>query len=183
MKRVIPFAALALGIAVTVSAQDSTVKSKTNIKADDARVMTMTGCLRHEPSGNYMLMGTMAAAGDDVTVKSKVKTDVDKNDTTVKGKTKIDGDSVATSGVSSTYMLMPGKVDLDPHVGQRVQVSAIMVEQGHGDADVKIKEKTNVDPEHGADHTTTSKSKIELPKSSAGAYTVVSVTPMSGACS
>jgi hypothetical protein len=177
---------LAAAFSVTAAAQDSTVKSRTNIKADDAQVVSMTGCLRQNAVTNgYMLEGTMAAAGKDLTTNSKVKTDVDKDKTTVKGKTetKADGGAVATSGVNSTYALLPGNVaDLSSHVGEQVRVSAIIVKPGHGDADVKIDEKTKVDPEHGDDSTSRSKTKVELPRSHVGQYTVVSVTPLGTSC-
>jgi len=176
--------ALATTLSVAVGAQDSTVKSRTSIKADDAQVVSMTGCLRQDAINGYTLEGTVAAAGKDLTTDTKVKTDVDKDKTTIKGKTesKADG-AVGTSGVISTYALVPDKVaDLSPHVGEQVQVSAIMVKPGHGDAEVKINEKTKVDPEHADDSTSKSKTKVELPRSPAGQYSVVSVTPLGTPC-
>jgi hypothetical protein len=47
---------------------------------------------------------------------------------------------------------------------------------------VKIKDKTTVDPEHGKDTTSTSKTKLELPKSTAGQYTVMSITSTGMRC-
>ena len=174
-------------LTVTVGAQDSTVKSETKIKADDAKVVLMTGCVRQDAATrNYMLMGTVAAAGDDLKTKTEVKTDVDKNDTEVKAttKTKADDDgAVGTSGVISTYALVPKDgVNLAPHVGHQVQISAVVVEQGHGDADVKIKEKTTVDPDNAPDTTSNTKTKVELPRSPEGQYAVVSVKPLAGTC-
>jgi hypothetical protein len=171
---------------VTVGAQDQTVKSETKIKADDAQVVSMTGCVRKDATGNYMLMGTVAAAGDDLKTKTKVKTDVDKDGTEVKATTKTkgdDGDAVGTAGVISTYALVAKDgVSLAPHVGHQVQISAVIVEPGHGDADVKIKEKTTVDPDNGRDRTSESKTKVELPRSPIGQYAVVSVKPLPGSC-
>src|SRR5207248_8242725 len=118
-------------LSVAVSAQDSKAKSKTNIKADDARVMSMTGCLRQDPvTSAYLLEGTTAVAGDNVTTKSRVKTDVDRKGTTVKGESRTTGDhgAVATGGALATYALLPGdNVSLDSHVGEQVQISAIAV--------------------------------------------------------
>jgi hypothetical protein len=186
MRHAIPVTfALAAALSVTAAAQDSTVKSSTSIKADDAQVVSMTGCLRQDAINGYTLEGTVAAAGKDLTTDSKVKIDVDKDKTTIKGKTESKGDegAVGTSGVISTYALVPGKVaDLSPHVGKQVQVSAIMVKPGHGDAEVKIDEKTKVDPEHADDSTSKSKTKVELPRSPAGQYTVVSITPLGTSC-
>ena len=78
MRHAIPVTfALAAALSVTATAQDSTVKSRTSIKADDAQVISMTGCLRQDAINGYTLEGTVAAAGKDLTTDSKVKTDVD----------------------------------------------------------------------------------------------------------
>jgi hypothetical protein len=176
---------LAIALPAAADAQDTTVKSRTNIKADDARVMSMTGCLRPElGTGLYTLEGAVAASGKEIQTNSKVKTDFDMDKTTVRGKTetKANNGAVATAG-SSTFLLVPANnVDLASHVGEQVQISAIMVNAGHGDADIKIKNETKVDPENGRDTKTNSKTKLELPRSSAGQYTVMSVTPTGRPC-
>jgi hypothetical protein len=186
MRLAIPIGVAVTALAVAANAQDTTTKSRTKITADDAQVMTMTGCVRQDTlTGTYSLVGGSMTAGDDLKTKSKVKTDVDKDDVTVKGKTKtkVDDGAVATSGLTSTYTLVPQNgVDLSAHVGHRVQISAVAVDRGEGDADVKIKNKTTVDPDHAPDTTTRTKTKIEVPKGAFGAYTVVAVNPLSGVC-
>jgi hypothetical protein len=186
MRLVTAAAIVALALPMAAGAQDSKTKSRTNIKADDARVMSMTGCLRQEvASGVYTLDGAVAAAGKEIQTDSKIKTDVDKDETKVTGEaeTKATDGAVATTGSSSTFLLVPGNnVDLASHVGEQVQISAIMVERGHGDADVKIKDKASVDPDHGKETTSTSKTKLELPKSPASQYTVMSVTSTGMRC-
>jgi hypothetical protein len=114
-----------------------------------------------------------------------VKTDVDKDKTTVRGKTetKAHDGTVATAGSTSTFLLLPGNnVDLASHVGEQVQISAIMVQPGHGDADVKIKEQTKVDPKNAPDTKANSKTKLELPRSPAGQYTVMSMASTGRPC-
>src|SRR5258705_503621 len=173
------------GLSVALSAQDSRVKSRTNIKADDATVTSMTGCLGQQGSGVYTLNGTVATSGKEIETNSKVKTDVDKDKTTVRGKTetKANDGAVATAGSASTFLLVPGNnVDLASHVGERVRISAIMVKPGRGDADVKIKDKTKVDSEGAPDAKSQSRTKLELPRSSAGRYTVMSITPTGTRC-
>ena len=146
----------------------------------------MTGCLREDPvAHSYSLIGAMAAAGDELKSKTKVKTDVDKGDTKVTATTKTSADdgAVATAGSMTTFSIRPSDdVTLSQHVGHRVQLSAIMVEPGHKDADVKIEDKTKVDPEHGDDATARSKTKVEVPRSALGEYTVVSVKPLGTTC-
>ena len=189
MSRTVLVAFVAATLSAPVIAQDSTVKSRTNIKTDDAKVITMVGCLRSDPaSRSYSLVGHIAAAGDDVTAKSKVKTDVDKDKTKVQGKTEVKGDkdkgkAVATAGAIATYALLASPdVNLASNVGQQVQISALQVEKGHGDADVKIKEQTKVEREGEPDSKSDSKTKLELPRSPNAAYTVVSVMPLGMPC-
>ena len=176
---------VAAALAAPASAQDSKVKSRTDIKADDAKVVSMTGCLRSDPATHtYMLIGTIGAAGDDLTAKSKVKTDVDKDKTKVQGKTEVKGDkSVATAGNVATYALLAAPdVNLAPNVGRQVQLSAVQVEKGHGDADVTIKDRTKVEREDAPDSKSTTKTKLQLPRSPNATYSVVSVTPLGMTC-
>ena len=185
MKLLIPIGAAVAALSVTVGAQDTTIKSRTKIKGDDARVVSMTGCLRQDVGG-YALVGTIGAAGHDLKTETKVKSDVDRHGTKVRATTNAKADhdgSVATTGVMSTYALVPGNgVNLSPYVGQQVQISAATVKPGHHDADVKIEDKTTVDPEHGRDTTSRSKTKIEVPRTAYGQYTVVSVKPLGSTC-
>jgi len=185
MRLVVPVAIAVAALSIPLSAQDSTVRSRTNIKADDATVTSMTGCLRQDVAGVYTLDGTVATSGKEIETNSKVKTDVDKDKTTVKGKTetKANDGAVATGGNVSTFVLVPGNnVDLASHVGERVQISAIVVKAGHGDADVTIKDKTKVDPENARDSKSQSKTKLELARTPAGQYTVMSMTPTGRRC-
>ncbi|SRR5712691_1208885 len=187
MRLVIPVAIAVTALAVPLFAQDSKVRSRTNIKADDATVTSLTGCLGQElTSGVYTLNGTIATSGKEIETNSKVKTDVDKDKTTVRGKTetKANGGAVATAGSTSIFMLVPGNsnVDLASHVGERVNISAIMVKPGHGNADVKIRDKTKVDAENAPDAKSRSTTKLELPRTPAGQYTVLSITPTGDRC-
>jgi hypothetical protein len=193
MRRAIPMrltticsgAVVLLALGVTVGAQDTTVKSRTDVKADEADVVSMTGCLRQDAStGSYMLVGTVNAAGERVRNDAKVEIDRDKNNTTVTAETraKADNGDKGASGRASTYVLSPGNVNLTQYVGKQVQVAAAAVKPGHKDADVTINDKTTVDPENGRDRTERSKTKVEIERGPLGQYTVVSVKPLGGAC-
>ena len=75
MKRLIPVCAIVAAMTATVDAQDTKVKSRTKVKAEDATIVSLTGCLRQDAlSGHYTLVGTTAAAGEQVTTKTRVKT-------------------------------------------------------------------------------------------------------------
>ena len=110
MYRIIPVAALALGMAVSVAAQDSTVTSKTKVSGDDARALTLTGCLERGPAGVFTLNNATARSGDEVTTKSKVETDVDNHGNDVKTKSKAeveheDGHRAGIAGLKASYQL------------------------------------------------------------------------------
>ena len=185
MRLLIPVGIGVLALAVTGNAQDSTVKTETKAKADDAKVMAMTGCVRFEPAHRaYSLVGTMAAA-DEMKIKTRVKTDVDKDDGTVERRTKttVDDKPVGTSGTKTTYWLVPRDgVDLSTHVGHEVQLLAIEIDPNQGKTDVELKEKTTVDRDDAQDTTARSKTKLEVPPSPYGSFTVVSVTSLPGMC-
>ena len=184
MRRVLAACAVALSMTLVASAQDSSVKSKTKIKTDDASVFSLTGCLQRDVTGTYTLFGTAVVADDDLTTETKVKTDNDKNKskTTTTSKTKAD-DARGTAGTLSTFMLIPrDTVSLSQHVGQQVQLSAVVVDPDHKDADVKIEDKTTVDPAHGDDHTKRSTTKVEVDRGTHGQFAVVSAKPLGSPC-
>lgn len=188
MRLIIHMAVVASALAATAYAQDTTVKSRTTIDADEAQVVSMTGCLRQDPvTGTYMLVGKVDAAGDRVRNDAKLKIDVDKDERTVtadtRSKTEKGGkaDKVA-AGQSSTYVLAPGNVSLAPHVGHQVQLAAATVKDGHKDAEVKIDDKTNVDPEHGRDHSSRATTTVEIERGPLGQYTVVSLKSLGDTC-
>jgi hypothetical protein len=186
MRLLIPFAASVLAVAVTAMAQDTTVKSRTTIDVDEGHAVTLSGCLRQDAvTRRYTLQGTMAAAGEKVTTDTKVKTDVDDDETktTVRTRNKVDDNAVGTSGTMGIYPVVAlDKVNLSSHVGHQVQLSAVMVDPGHKDADVKVRNQTTVDPEDARDTTTRTRTKAEVDKVAAGQYTVVAVTPLGGTC-
>ena len=186
MKSLIPICALAAVMSVGVAAQDSTVKSKTTVKADDANVISLTGCLSQDKAtGDYTLFGRTVGGGDDLTTTAKVKTDVDKDDTKVEAttKSKSDDGAVGTSGTMSTYVVLPkGDVSLSPHVGHQVQLSAVMLKPDENDADVKIKDKTKVNSDDAPDAKAQSKAKVEVQGIPHDQYAVMAVKPLAGTC-
>jgi hypothetical protein len=183
MKILIPIGAALMAAVVSVSAQDSTVQSRTEIKADDAKVTVMKGCLTRDAAGAFSLKGTIAS-GDEITTTAKTTTEADRDDVSVKSetRTRVDGGAVGTSGTIGTYVVVPRSgVDLMTHIGKSVEVSAVRVEAGRGDAEVSISEKTTVERENKSDASARTKTEVELPRSSAGAYTVMSIKPATGA--
>ena len=187
MIRACTFAAVCV-FAASVSAQDATVRTKTKVEADDAKVVTMTGCLQQGATGDFfVLSGATMMKGDDLKSQTRTKVDVDKDETEVRTKTKTeveDQEAVGTAGMVATYELMPkAGLDLTPHVGHKVEVTAVAIEPGHGDADVEVKTKTKVDHEDAPDTKMKSKTKVELPKGKTARLTVMSVRHIAPGCS
>jgi hypothetical protein len=188
MKRLLTACALACMASVAAHAQDTTVKSRTKVSGDDAKAVTMTGCLERDATGAFMLSGVTAAAGEDLKSKAKTTTDVDSDDVTVRNKstTKVDGDTVGTSGVASSYVVSARDgVDLSSHVNHRVEVSAVALDATSGgdkEADVKIKEDTKVKADDAPDAKVESKTKAELPRGPMPRLTALSIKTLSATC-
>jgi len=187
MKRWISACAVAAACAVTAHAQDSTTTTKTQIKADDAKAITATGCLVPGLAPDvYALRGSIIARGKEVTNQTRTKADVDGDESRVRtdSKTKAEGghDRV-NSGTVVVYDLSPqAGVNLAPHVGQQVQLTAILLDRGKGDADVKIKENTKVEREHAPDSETKRDSKITVARGEGPRLNVISVKPLGQPC-
>ena len=104
------------------------------------------------------------AAGEEVKSTTRVETDAGRDDVTVKRRTRteVDRDAVGTSGAVATFALVPrSDVLLSPHVGRQVELSAVMIEQGAGDAEVQITERQNVDRDDARDSNTRTTTKVE----------------------
>ena len=188
MKKLIPACAIAVALGASVAAQDSTVKTKTKVEADDAHTVVMRGCLM-QAGPMFTLAGATATKGDDLEIRSKVKTDVDRDETEVKSKTsaKIDDadHAVGTSGAVMAYELTPrAGVDLAAHVGHQVEITGVMLDpaKGDDDAEVKIKERTTVKADDAPDGKVETKTKADLPRGAHARLTVLSVSPLSGSC-
>jgi hypothetical protein len=73
-------------------------------------------------------------------------------------------------------------VDLAAHAGQQVQVTGIVLDRGAKDADVKIKEDTRIDREHGSDGKSKSETRINVERGDGPRLTVLSVKPLGQSC-
>jgi hypothetical protein len=189
MKQMITAAALALGIAATAAAQDTTVKSKTKVEADDARAVTLTGCLQQTPASVFTLRGT-AVTSDEVTTRSRAKTDVDDDGdkVTTSTRTRVEADdrkAVGTAGLTTIYELTPQQgINLTGHVGHQVQITAIALDgKKGGDAEVKVTEQTRVQREDAQDGKVETRTKADIPRGPGNRFTVLSVKSLGSPCS
>lgn len=187
MKRLIPTLAIAAALATGAHAQDSKTTTRTQVKADDAKAITATGCLVAAAPGAFALRGAITARGEEVTTKTRTKTEVDRDESRVRteSRTRADGDHDRVGHADVlVYDLAPrAGVNLAPHVGQQVQVTAIMLDRGKGDADVKVKEDTRVENENGPDGRSKTESKITVDRGDGPRLNVISVKPLGQSCS
>lgn len=193
MKRLMTACAVAAACAASAGAQDTTVKSKTKVDADDAKVVTMTGCLQAgAASGVFTLNGVASGLREDLESKSKTTVDVDDDETEVQTKTRTevekddDERAVGTAGMKTTYELVPKEgLDLQPHVGRTVAITAVVLEPRSAtddDADIELKTETKVEREDAADSKVKSRTRAELPRGAAPRLTAVTVKPIAASC-
>ena len=180
--------AAALGISANAQDRDTTVTTKTQVKADDARTMYLKGCLVQAPgTGLFVLNDAVAVTGEDLTTKTRVQTDIDDDKTKVETKStaKIDDEKkvVGTSGATRVYELSPASgVNLASHVGKQVQISAVMVEAGKGDADVKVETRTRVESDDAPDAKDKVTTKAEIAQGPRPRLTALSITGSAQSC-
>jgi hypothetical protein len=187
MKQLIPICAIAAAFAAGVHAQDSTSTTRTQVKADDAKAITATGCLVSGLGpGSFALRGAVTARGEEVTSTTRTKTDVDRDESRVRSetRTKADGDHDRVgAGTVVLYDLSPrAGIDLAAHVGQQVQLTAVMLDRGKGDADVKIKEDTKVERDGAPDTRNRTESKVTVDRGHGPRLNVISVKPLGQSC-
>jgi hypothetical protein len=175
--------ALVMGAAAT--AQDSTIESRTEIKTDDAKVFSMTGCLERNAAGNFTLRGTAVKSREGITTETRVETETDRDEekVTATTRTRAEDGRVGTAGSISTFMLTPREgVALSQYVGQQVQLSAIVLDPDEKDAEVKIEDKVRVDPDRGDSSSKRTRTEVEIERGTEGHYTVMTVKPLGGPC-
>jgi hypothetical protein len=155
MKRFSTTVALALGCAAlmvpSTFAQSHETETKTKTKTDHASVVTYTGCVASNAgqTRTYVLNNVVTAR------------------TTTQ---RVDGSTTTTT----TYALVPeASVQLEPQIGHKVEVQGVLVEAGHGDAEVKTKTEVN-----GKD----TKTKTEIERGPYPQLRVMSVKPLGENC-
>ena len=166
MLRIISSCVVALCAAsAAVHAQDTTIKSETRIKADDAKVLTVSGCLGGGPT-NFTLSNVVAAAAP--------------------GDKKDDRKAVGTSGLLDSYALMPqAGVALAPHVGHRVELTGVVVPPAtktDDDAKIEVKERTQVQREDAPDSKTETTTKARIARGPEAQFAVTTLKMVSPVC-
>jgi hypothetical protein len=142
MKRVIPSIAFALiATALVAHAQETTVKSKTKSSGGDAKKVTYIGCVQPGTQGSTFMLDKVAP------VSRTTTTDL----------------TTGEKSTTTTYALVPGQVEVQSHVGQKVEVTGMLIPAG----DVKTETETKVDRKDAKDtkiteHTETKNSPAQF---------------------
>ena len=126
----------------------------------------------------------LAAEGLTPTSKgARVKFRGDERTVTHESKTKVEGGghSVGTSGTTYPLTAREG-VDLAIHVGEQVQISAVMIDAGSGQAKVKIEDQSRVESGHAPDQKSKAETKVEVPRGSTSKLMAMSVTTLNATC-
>jgi hypothetical protein len=134
-----------------LQAQAQTSESKTKIKTDDAKTMTFSGCVQTGTDARtYMLQHVVPVS----TTTEPVGT----------------GGTVTTT----SYVLVPEKVQLQEHVGHKVEVTGVLIPAGKGDSKIETRTKTG-----GAEE----KTKAEIERGPVPQLKVISVKTLADRCS
>ena len=155
MKRYMTSALAAFGCAAMlgINATAQTTESKTKIKTEHAKAVSYTGCVqtgtqtRTYVLQNVVPISTTQTAGTSGTVST-----------------------------STTYALVPeSTIELQSHVGHKVQVEGVLIKAGKGDAKIESKTKKS----GGAEERT----KTEVERGPYPQLRVISVKPLTESCS
>lgn len=162
MRQVLSSCVLALAATTLVAAQDTTIKSETRIKADDAKVMTLSGCLTGGPS-TFTLTNATPVEAD-----------------------KPSDRPIGTSGTSHAYLLSPREgVTFAPHVGQKVEVSGVIVPAAKGGdktARVEVRERTEVQRDGSPDSKSETTTKTTIARGATEQFAVEAIKLVSPVC-
>ena len=117
--------ALACAFGLAAQAQETTTKTETKVKADEAKTVTFSGCVKPGSDAKAFILEKA------VPIRK----------TTTEEATGTSG--VVTTTTSTTYALVPGEsVELTGAVGHKVEVTGIMVPSGDMTKETKTTRET-----------------------------------------
>ena len=147
----IPFV-IAIGCAAVLDVQSDaqTSESKTKVKTEHAKTMTYAGCVQ---TGTQTQTYTL----QNVVPISKTETS-----------------GTAGTTTTTTYALVPeGTVELQSHVGHKVEVTGVLIPAGKGDAKINTRSKSQGSEE---------KTKTEVERGATPQLKVISVRQLAESC-
>jgi len=156
MKRFFAATVLALGCTVALAnAQDTKTTIQTKVDGKKAETVTYTGCVQSGTETKTFILNHVVPMSRSTTTS---------------------GTTGTTTTTTTTYALVPDQqVELETHVGHKVEVTGLMIPKG----DSKVTTTTKVEREHAPDSKTveTVKSNNSYPQ-----FRVLSVKNLADRC-
>jgi co-chaperonin GroES (HSP10) len=157
MSRWIASLTTALACAAALHAQETTTRTKVEVKGDEAKTVTYSGCLQTSPETRSFILAKVVPVGRTTTTEV--------------------GTAGTTTTTTTTYALVPGeKVEFQQHVGHKVEVTGMMVPAG----DSKTETKTKIEREDAPDITIKEKTKSD---DAMAQFRVISIKQLAESCS
>jgi hypothetical protein len=156
MKKCVVGMACALAVAFMAAPRtQAQTESKTKIKTEKGNLVTYTGCVETGGETRSYVLDHVVPIGRTMT------------------ETK--GTSGTVVSTTTTYALVPGeKVELQQHVGHKVEVTGVMVPAGKGDTKIETRTKSK----QGTEET-----KTEVERGAYPQLRVISVKHLAESCS
>jgi len=155
MRRIISSVAFALvATALAANAQETSVKSKTKSSGGDAKKVTYVGCVQPGTEASTFMLNRVAPVSQTKT------TDL----------------TTGESSTTTTYKLVPGQVEVQSHVGHKVEVTGMMIPAGN----VKTETETKIDRKDAKDTKITEHTET---KNAPAQFQVTSIKDLGEPCS
>jgi len=148
--------AFACAVGLAAQAQETTTRTETRVKADDAKTVTFSGCVKPGTEAKAFILEKAVPVRRTTTEEAT-------------------GTSGVVTTTTTTYALVPGEsVELTGDVGHKVEVTGVMVPSG----DVTKETKTTRETAAGTRTEETVKREGSLPQ-----FRVISVKHLAESCS
>jgi hypothetical protein len=148
--------AFACAVGLAAQAQETTTRTETKVKADDAKMVTFSGCVKPGTEAKAFILEKAVPVRKTTTEEAT-------------------GTSGVVTTTTTTYALVPGEsVELTGDVGHKVEVTGIMVPSG----EVTKETKTTRETAAGTRTEETVKREGALPQ-----FRVISVKHLPETCS
>ena len=149
----------ALLVSTAAAAQDATVTTRTEVKSDNGKVVTMTGCMMIGGGTSFML--------------ANITSEHEQHQKT-------------SAHEGGPYALVPREgLDIGPYVNQKVELTGVVVPaatKGDRDDKIEIRETTKVDVANGPDKKSSAKTTARVARGASSQFLVASVKMLSPHC-
>jgi len=158
MSRMFASFALALGCAVALHAQETKTTTKTEVKGNDAKTVTYSGCMQSGEQPRSFVLAKVVPVGRTTT-------------------TEVGTSGATTTTTTTNYVLVPGeKVEFQPLVGHKVEVTGVMIPAGKSKTETETKIEREDAPDTKVKETV--KSDSAMPQ-----FRVISIKNLAESCS